>query len=72
MKYIRISLAIIVILLSLTGLFFNKSELLPYVYIGLSVWAFVMGIDVLIKNKRKIDGYLYIAISLAVLFVLRL
>ncbi|MHA7136491.1 hypothetical protein ACRTEV_04365 [Rossellomorea arthrocnemi] len=69
LKKIRMTTSIIVLGLSLYGLFSNHNEMLPYTMAGLAVLMVIMGAEELQKNRKSYRSYLLFGVSAFLLLV---
>jgi uncharacterized membrane protein len=65
-KICRITLAIIVICLSLFSLITQNFELMPYLLLFLAVFMLVAGLAEFQKDSKEFSGYISIIVSLFV------
>ncbi|MGG4168979.1 hypothetical protein ABEW00_16180 [Rossellomorea vietnamensis] len=69
LKKFRISIAVIVMALSLYGLISNNTSILPFTMAGLAIMMVVMGAEERQKNRKSYRCYLFFAVSLLLILV---
>ncbi|KPL58523.1 DUF3953 domain-containing protein [Rossellomorea vietnamensis] len=69
LKKFRISIAVIVMALSLYGLISNNTSILPFTMAGLAIMMVVMGAEERQKNRKSYRSYLFFAVALFLILV---
>ncbi|RBP06187.1 DUF3953 domain-containing protein [Rossellomorea aquimaris] len=69
LKKIRMTISIIVLGLSLYGLFSNHNEMLPFTMAGLAILMVIMGAEERQKNRKSYRSYLLFGVSALLLLV---
>jgi hypothetical protein len=69
LKKIRMTTSIIVMGLSLYGLFSNHNEMLPFTMAGLAFLMVIMGTEEHQKNRKSYQSYLFFGVAAFLLLV---
>ncbi|MGE6753495.1 DUF3953 domain-containing protein [Rossellomorea sp. NPDC071047] len=64
LKIVRRLISIVVLSLSVHGLFTGKFDLLPLMMLFLAVLMFIIGVEEFQKNQKSYRGYVFLVVSL--------